>query len=222
MLCPWKEPGTKGNCQVVSPCLSLPSTCPTISRFPGKSPMGRPLPHATRTLSPYPLARGAVDCLQTVSFSFSCSQGDGGDLWSVLSMEPRASSKWVSSAGAYDLASGGSLVCLCLWLNTFHGSSRRQRRRGKPTASQEPGQALCLLLPRTPYCYAWDLKCCLLPCVPAINQITGLWTHPFFFSPFFFLLSHPYKASREHLLWVSLYTRPWKLDVDVSLPHLTV
>uniref|UniRef100_A0A8C9KLV5 Peptidase S1 domain-containing protein n=1 Tax=Panthera tigris altaica TaxID=74533 RepID=A0A8C9KLV5_PANTA len=55
MVCAWKEPGTKGNCQVLGPCL-------------------RPS---------YPAL------LETV-----------GHLWSVLSMEPRGSSKWVSSVGA--------------------------------------------------------------------------------------------------------------------------
>ncbi|KAF4025282.1 hypothetical protein G4228_017458 [Cervus hanglu yarkandensis] len=79
-----------------------------------------------------------------------------GHLWSVLSTEAKGSSKWVCSVGAYDLASGGGLGCLCLWFNFFHGSRKRQKRRGKPTPSQELREAA----PRitfcgTPYGSAW-------------------------------------------------------------------
>lgn len=96
-----------------------------------------------------------------------------GRLWSVLLVEPRGSSKWVSSVGAQDLASGGGPVCLCLSLNLFNGSRRRQKRREKPILSQEPGEAPCFMFQYTHYCWAWVLKC-LPPCLLVINQITKL------------------------------------------------
>ena len=110
------------------------------------------LAHATRTLSLRTLVRGAVGCSRLFLLSFLILRETVGHPWSVLSTEARGSSKWVCSVGAYDLASGGGLVCLCLWLNFFHGSRKRQKRRGKPTPSQELREAApCIMFCGTPY-----------------------------------------------------------------------
>ncbi|KAK2503330.1 hypothetical protein MC885_001329 [Smutsia gigantea] len=72
MLRAWKELGTKGSCQVLSPCL-----------------------HGARHF----LVRSTADSLHTVPPSLIL-RATAGHLWSVLDKEPRGSSKWVSSAGA--------------------------------------------------------------------------------------------------------------------------
>lgn len=114
------------------------------------------LTHATRTLSLCTLVRGAADCSRLFLPSFLILRETVGHLWSVLSAEAGGSSKWVCSVGAYDLASGGGLVCLRLWLNFFHGSRKRQKRRGKPTPSQELREAApCIMFSGTPCGLAW-------------------------------------------------------------------
>ena len=147
-------------------CLNHHQTTPQLG--PGKNCLPRnwslvpkrldttSLTHATRTLSLCTLVRGAVDCSRLFLLSFLILRETVGHLWSVLSTEAGGSSKWVCSVGAYDLASGGGLVCLCLWLNFFHGSRKKQKRRGKPTPSQELREAApCIVFCGTPYGLAW-------------------------------------------------------------------
>lgn len=152
MLCTWKESGTKGNCRVFSPCLS-PDFYMT-HHFLGfrKELRGRPLASATRTLSPCPLATGIVDCLQTLPSSFSHSQGNSGaPMVCIIRGTQRLFQVGVFSWGIKSGFRGKPGMFLSV-ARIFRRSRRRQKRRGKPTPSQEPGEAPCLMLLSTPYC----------------------------------------------------------------------